>query len=71
MQPVVVASALGAGRAGCFCAVAVAHELVSESGPSFVDGWSYDLNILDLVSSFDGHVIGITYYHSQCDVCLL
>ena len=37
-QPLVVASELGAGRAGCFCAVALAHELLSESGPSFVDG---------------------------------
>ena len=45
----IVVSGLGAGRAGCFCSVAIAQQIMSSSGPSFIDGWAYDANILDMV----------------------
>ena len=48
LQPVVVVSAHGAGRAGCLCSVAVAHELMTarQENP---DCWTQDGHILDEV----------------------
>ena len=48
-QPVVVVSELGAGRAGCFSAVAMAHRIMTDPQLTFIDGWSYDQNLLDMV----------------------
>ena len=52
LQPVVVVSAHGAGRAGCLCAVAVAHELMTarQENP---DCWTKDGHILDEVHLCD------------------
>ena len=50
-QPMVVVSCHGAGRAGCFCAVVLAQQILSSFSSSFIDGWSYDVNILDMVSA--------------------
>ena len=48
-QPVVVVSELGAGRAGCFSAIAMAHRIMTDPQLTFIDGWSYDQNLLDMV----------------------
>ncbi len=50
MQPVLVVSAMGGGRSGCFAAVAIAHELMVSPDPN-PPVWDYqDPNILDQVS---------------------
>ena len=50
MQPVLVVSKLGAGRAGCFCALSVAYELMTAAGePQVPETWRQDSNILDQV----------------------
>ena len=48
LQPMVIHSSLGAGRAGCIAAVAIAKVLIqSESEPW---AWDSDSNLLDQVS---------------------
>ena len=52
MQPVTVVSKLGTGRAGCFCAICLAYELMSSTGePQIPEEWNQDVNILDQVCS--------------------
>ena len=49
LQPVLVVSALGAGRAGCFCAVGVAHQMMTTPGDS-PPCWEHtENNLLDQV----------------------
>jgi len=40
---------LGVGRTGCFCAVAIAMEMMELAKESTIDSWSNDSNILDQV----------------------
>ena len=45
-----VVSKLGAGRAGCFCSLLLAYELMTATGePKVPDAWRQDTNILDQV----------------------
>ena len=55
LQPVVVVSAHGAGRAGCLCSVAVAHELMTarQENP---DCWTQDGHILDEVQGRNPYI---------------
>lgn len=49
-QAVAVVSKLGAGRAGCFCAISLAYELLTAPGePRVPEEWKQEQNILDQV----------------------
>ena len=51
VQPVVVVSKLGGGRAGCFCVLSLAYELMTfEEEPNIPEDWKKDSNIIDQVS---------------------
>ena len=51
VQPVVVVSKLGGGRAGCFCVLSLAYELMTfEEEPNIPEDWKKDNNIIDQVS---------------------
>ena len=45
-QPTIVMSTLGAGRAGCFCAVGVAYQMLKTLDPA-PPTWDKDPNLLD------------------------
>ena len=51
LQPVLVVSSLGGGRAGCFCAVGVAHQMMSTPGETPSCWEQTENNILDQVST--------------------
>ena len=48
-QPMVVMSEQGSGRAGCFCAIAVAYEMIKSAGQFRLNPFDDDPNILDSV----------------------
>lgn len=50
-----VVSKQGAGRAGCFCAVSIAYDLLTGTGEKHIpEQWKQDSNILDQVSAWVG-----------------
>ena len=66
----VVMSEQGAGRAGCFCAVAVAYEIIKSAGQRKSNPFDDDPNILDSVIRGLRHQRpGLVANQQQFDFC--